>query len=222
MKTPPGRALSLVHGSDQDCLRDLIPLHARPNPIILDVTYGAGRIWRRLPWQPVERVDCRPLPNLTWVGDFCFLPLEWSARFDIVVFDPPHITEAGRTSRYVERFGASVETVQHSADIVHLYRPFLREAHRVLKPGGVVLAKIGDQVHRGVMRWQVVDFVLAARETPGLTACDRQIKDEPRASTLYGHNWRIQRHARRAEVFWLVVRKGGCYRPAERGAVAQV
>jgi hypothetical protein len=206
------RILSLVHGSDQDCLRDLIELHAPSEPAILDVTYGAGRMWRGLPWQPVERVDSRPLPNLTWVGDFRHLPVEWNERFDLVVFDPPHMTDAGRNSRYAERFGASVESVQGHADIGHLYRPFLREARRVLRPGGIILAKIADQVHRGVMRWQMVDFILATRETAGLTPCDRQIKDEPRASTLRGHNWQIQRHTRRAEVFWVVVRKGACHR----------
>lgn len=206
------RTLSLVHGPDQRCLEELILLHAPPNPVILDATYGSGRFWRGLPWYPVERVDCRNLPTLTWVGDFRHLPIDWTGRFDIVVFDPPHMTEAGKNSRYIARFGAGVEPVQHQGDISHLFRPFLREAHRVLRPGGIILAKISDQVHRGKMRWQLVDFVVAAREIRGLTPCDRQIKDEPRASTLVGHNWAIQRHTRRSDVFWVVVRKGSCIR----------
>ena len=205
------RTLSLVHGSDQDCLRDLIPLHAPANPTILDATYGAGRLWRGLPWHPDERVDCRPLPEVTWVGDFRHLPVEWTQRFDIVVFDPPMIPDAGVNSRYIERFGVGM--LDHSPSIAPLFAPFLREAKRVLRPQGIVLAKLADIVHRGQYQWHGVDFVAAVRAIRGLTACDMLIKDEPRAATLRGHNWQIQRHTRRCHCYWFVARKGACHRP---------
>lgn len=205
------RTRSLVHGSDQDCIRDLITLHATPNPIILDATYGYGRMWKGLAWQPAERMDIRELPDVTQIGDFRQMPADWADRFDVIVYDPPHMAETGANSRHAEAFGR-LPDLQHAADITHLFLPFLREARRVLKPQGIILAKLIDTVHRGKMKWQVADFILATRQVAGLTACDRMIKDDPRASTLTGHNWQIQRHLRRNDVFWVVVRKGQCFR----------
>jgi hypothetical protein len=171
-------------------------------------------MWKGLPWYPIERVDCRNLPGITWLGDFRDLPGSWSERFDIVVFDPPHVTEAGRTSRYVQRFGTGVESVQHTADISHLYQPFLMQAERVLRADGIVLAKISDQVHRGRFQFQQADFIEVAKSIRGLTPCDYIVKEDARSSSLTGHNWEHVRHTRRAHSFWICVRKGGCVRRA--------
>lgn len=208
------RPRSIIQGTDQDCLRQLLELHAAPKPHILDVTYGKGALWRGLPL-PEERLDVRALTGLTCRGDFRALPTEWTARFDVVVFDPPHFPEIGARSRYADRFGATEDAagLAHAPDITHLFAPFLREAKRVLRPNGIILAKLIDIVHRGAMRWQVWDFVDAARGTPGLTPCDRLIRVDEHAATLTGHNWQRQYHLRRADCFWVVVRKGRCRRP---------
>ena len=211
------RPRSLVHGTDQDCLRKLIPLHVVPDPVVLDSTWGRGRMWKGLDVRPTERMDCRPdMPDLTYVGDFRKMPEEWTDRFDLVVFDPPHMAEAGRNSAHADRFGSLVAGMGHVPDITHLYAPFLLEARRVLRPNGVILAKLIDTVHRGHFRFQATDFVIAVRAMRGLTACDYIVKDEERASTMTGHNWQIAHHTRRAHCFWFVVRKGRCYRPTTR------
>lgn len=260
------RSFSLVvNGTDPESLADLIEMHAPRNPRILDVTYGSGTIWQGVPWQPEVRVDVRPLPNVDYVGDFrdlrhlaypsrpadrcLYLPDE---HFGVVVFDPPHIPEAGKKSRHAERFGLLADdSLAHAADITHLFEPALCEAKRVLAPGGVVLVKVINIVHRGVYRHQVAAFVqactkvglrlcqqraighmpmskseraamlrlkalaLAAGELEGVALLNRLTPPEgSRAHTLRGHNWKKQHHLRCNDVYWLVARKGGCYRRA--------
>lgn len=197
-------------GTDQDCLRDLIPLHALPNPRILDTTFHTGRMWVGLPWQPHERMDCYPYPNVTTVGDFRSMPADWTETFDIVVFDPPHDTERGVTSRLASRYGGREQGMQHAENIAHLFPPFLAEAKRVLRPKGVILAKLMDGTHRGRMQWVEHLFLSAVDEVPGLVACDRKVKIEGRAATQ--NNWQGKQvhHCRTDYVFWMVVRKGRC------------
>lgn len=205
-----------------------VPSDPLGGPRILDVTYGDGGIWAGQEWRPLIRMDRRALPGVNVVGDFrdlmhvadaqhpemavLHLP---SAAFDVVVFDPPHAPEGGANSRWASRFGTTDESVQHVPDITHLYPPFLEEARRVLKPNGIILAKLCNVVHRGKMRWQVDRFVRAAEATPGLTACDYKIVPAERSRTLTGHNWENCRHCRRNDVHWLVVRRGSCMRPPE-------
>jgi hypothetical protein len=203
------RPRSLLRGRDQECLELLLRLHAPVGPSILDVTWGKGAMWRGLKYQ-VSRNDLDPKVDAHTHHDFRALPADWSNTFDVLVFDPPGITEAGRKSRYFGRFGVEHPELQHAADNSHLFAPFLTEAQRVLKHQGIVLAKIGDQVHRGRYRWQTVDYINAVRQTPGLVACDALVKEERRAETLTGHNWQRVRHLRRAQVLWIVTRKGRC------------
>jgi hypothetical protein len=196
------------HVTDQVILLDLIARHVGPDPYILDATWGSGSIWQGLPWYPQERLDSRPMPNVTCVGDFLHMPSEWTARFNLVVWDPPHDTERGKRSRYASRFGATEPSVQHALSIAHLFRPFLVEAHRVLNKQGVILVKVMDGVHRGKLNYVIADFILAVRNQSGLRECDRRLKVESRAATM--DNWQGKQihHSRTDYVYWIVVKKG--------------
>jgi methylase of polypeptide subunit release factors len=164
-------------------------------------------MWRGLTYSP-WRNDHDVAMEADSHHDFRELPEEWTGSFDVVIFDPPHITEAGANSRYARHFGTNQDLVQHTPDIAHLYRPFLSQAARVLKKKGLVLAKLIDQVHRGRYRHQLVDYVLAVRETPGLVACEMLIKEEGRAENMVGHNWQVIHHTRRSHCYWQVAKKG--------------
>jgi hypothetical protein len=201
------RPRSILHGTDQDCLRQLLELHAPAQPRILDATFGRGSMWRGLEYQP-WRNDSNPELEADSHYDFRELPEEWTGTFDVVVFDPPHIAEAGARSRYASHFGARNDDLQHAPDICHLFAPFLLEAARVLKRRGTILCKVIDQVHRGRYRHQYVDYILAVRATPGLVACEPLIKEERRAETMTGHNWQVVHHSRRAHAYWAVAKKG--------------
>ena len=74
-----------------------------------------------------------------------------SAKFGTVVYDPPHVGPQGRdksVKRFDVDFGATVECgKEHGWTLSYLYPPFLKQAKRVLKPKGLLLAKTTDMVN---------------------------------------------------------------------------
>lgn len=208
------RPMSVV-GTDQEALTALLALHACPEPRILDVTHNRGRMWKGLPYAP-HRSDRDPTLHAEGftdtVADFRALPFaDWS--WDVLVFDPPHISEAGRNGlvgerggNWADRYGTLSEGYA-AADVSACFAPFLAEAARVLAPGGVVLVKISDQVHRAAYRWQHIDLILAAREA-GFTACDMMVKVWRGRGGLNDPRWVHVWHVRKIHTFWIVLRFG--------------
>lgn len=201
--------------TDQAALTAFLEIHATPNPRILDCSWNHGKMWRGLPWQP-HRFDIDPALalDLDTVGDFLHLDTYFPGQsFDVIVFDPPHVTEAGRTGvmgggYYADSYG-SRSAVAVGASITPLFAPFLAGAAVILAPGGVVLAKIANQVHRGRQQWQADDFKAAAVEA-GFTRCDEIVKTRRTAIT---GNWATIRHVRKVHSYWLCVRLGkDCHR----------
>jgi hypothetical protein len=86
--------------------------------------------------------------------------------FCVLVFDPPHIPNQGRDQQkdFCDRFGLGEKSgAATKYSLSHLYPPFCREAYRVLRPEGVLLAKIADYVHNHRTVWAHLDFVEAAK-----------------------------------------------------------
>jgi SAM-dependent methyltransferase len=210
--TTTARPRSFVVGSDAQVLRMLLALHATPDPRILDVTYGLGTMWKGTGYEHlVYGCDLDPTKWTHRRADF--RDLSWSdpQNWNVVVFDPPHMTEAGATSRMHDRYGLGGIG---GASIASLFPEFLGQVGRVLAPGGVVLVKVADQVHRNAHQWQLVDLIIAVRAA-GLTACDLVVKADPAAGKLQGL-WKRVLHTRNSHCYWVVVRKGSCspVRPA--------
>ena len=199
-----------VTESDSEALVTLISIHAAANPRIIDVCCNDGSMWSGTGYG-VTRVDIDPvfkdmgLADVT--ADCRALPFP-DGSFDVVVFDPPHVTDTGTGSILGMRYG-SLE----GDNISDLFAPFLHEAHRVLSDGGIVLAKIADAVHAQAQQWQHVDFLLDA-ENENFTPCDAMIKVR---NTEISGEWINVFHVRKMHCYWLVVRKGdSCQRVAQR------
>jgi SAM-dependent methyltransferase len=132
--------------------------------------------------------------------------------YDVIVFDPPHLPNANATNDretgHADVYGVRVADESRQADnITGFFLPFLVEANRVLRPDGVVLAKLADYVHNHRYQWQHVDFVNAARAS-GMTPCDMAITAHPAAGNLQSSKWEKVHHLRRGHSYWVVVRKG--------------
>lgn len=202
------RSVTHRQASDPRILDELLVLHAVEHPRILDASWAHGRIWRGSRYRPV-RFDARVELQVDVVGDWNNLGEYFEAgSFDVVVWDPPHINDAGHgivgAASWADTYGTRTAGLQGD-NINHLFAPFLASAQTVLTPGcGLVIAKIADQVHSGARQWQPFDFVFSARAA-GFTPCDLVVK--ARSSSLTDPKWARQYHARSA-TFWIVLRNG--------------
>lgn len=196
--------------SDAGILSQLIGLHYYHEPIMLDATYGGGRIWRGCPYQPTTRLDARALPGVDVVGEWTQLPTLFdSGAFQAIVWDPPHQTDGGMgalAGDWGNNYGTTGANVRGFDNINHLYPSFLQAARVVLQPQvGTLLCKIADQVHAQEQQLQAVDFVVAAR-LAGWTICEMVPK--MRRPGPRDPRWRRQLHIRKAWSYWICAHPG--------------
>lgn len=205
---------SVWTGSDGDLLAEMLAFYpAIDTDPILDATYNTGRIWNGS-GRTVVAMDIDPRYDVDVVADNRQMPLA-DESFGVVVYDPPHVGPQGRdksTKRFDVDFGATVACgKEHGWTLSYLYPPFLAEAMRVLKPEGLLLAKITDMVNCHRSRWAHCDFMRMADEA-GFTVCDLivKVRNGPMVST----RWKNAHHARKRHCFWIVCRKADyCERP---------
>lgn len=167
-RTPSGRkrpdgvatsnlVFSAYVGNNADIFPDVLKLHVATGAKIADVTYGKGVFWKKVdtseyeifPSDIADGIDCRNLPYA-------------DGSFDSVVFDPPYMegfyrnrgavkAGAGTHNTFRDHYSNGDETPKphggkwHAA-VLEIYNEGGREAHRVLKDGGVFIVKCQDEV----------------------------------------------------------------------------
>lgn len=200
---------SVWEGDDGELLEQMLAFYAviPPEPI-LDATYNAGRFWRAST-RHVVSMDIDPSYRPMIVGDNRTMEGVPNAAYGTVVYDPPHVGPQGRdksTKRFDVDFGATMPCgVDENWRLSYLYPPFLEQAKRVLKPEGLLLAKITDMVNSHRSKWAHCDFMRMAEEA-GFTVCDLivKVRNGPMVST----KWKTAYHARKRHCFWIVCRNG--------------
>lgn len=200
---------SVWEGSDGDLIEAMLRFYPSipPEPI-LDSTYNSGRFWKDSGRQ-VDSMDIDPRHNPKYLCDNREMKGVPSSRYGVVVFDPPHVGPQGRdksVKRFDIDFGATIECgKEQDWNLSYLYPPFLREAKRVLKPEGLLLAKITDMVNNHRSKWPHCDFMRMAEEA-GFTVCDLIVKI--RKGPMVSTKWKNAHHARKRHCFWIVCRNG--------------
>lgn len=209
---------SVWEGTDGELLERMLRFYPSINPEpILDATYNAGRFWKgskRNVWsmdidpqyEPLIVADNRTMVGLnTKTGQTDYKVR--TSSFGTVVFDPPHVGPQGRdksVKRFDVDFGATMECgKEHGWTLSYLYPPFLEQAKRVLKPEGILLAKITDMVNSHRSKWPHVDFMQMAEEA-GFTVCDLIVKI--RRGPMRSTKWKKAHHARKRHCFWIICR----------------
>lgn len=197
---------SVWYGTDADLLEMMLDFYpAEPPGSILDATVNSGRFWKGST-RPVVGMDIDPKFEPDIVGDNRKMPVK-SNTFDAVVYDPPHVPNQGkdRTKDFNTRFGLVVKSLPGCGyNLNHLYKPFCKEAYRVLRPEGILFCKIADYIHDHKYQWAHIEFTRAA-EAVGFCACDCIVK--VRKSPIVDPKWKTAHHARRHHCYWLVFRK---------------
>jgi SAM-dependent methyltransferase len=220
--------------SNADAIVDCVNLgYLTADMVTLDPTYGEGAFWRR--WRPRHLVACDLNPAKSPIGypvDFTELP--WPRCFDAVIFDPPYkLNGTGGSHASDHRFGVDTAGVPWR-ERLDLAAEGVREAARVLVPGGTLLIKCQDQVASGAVRWQSHDLARVAAlagcplvdslivpnhigQPPerGCRRCHRtgheRVRVAPVCSNCGGSGWvtTTQHHARRNYSTLLIHRKAG-------------
>lgn len=197
---------SVWEGTDAELLARMLKFYPRRKPkIIVDVTVNSGRFWQGSSF-PVVGLDIEAKHRPSIVGDNRRLPLK-DRSADVIVYDPPHIPNQGedRSKDFGTRFGLVLKSnAKNGYNFTHLFPDFVNNAYRVLKPEGVLFAKISDYVHGHRFQWAHVALIEAAIDA-GFCACDCIVKI--RKGPIIDPRWKKAHHARRHHCYWLVFRK---------------
>lgn len=197
---------SVWDGEDAELIERMLTFypHKRPKRI-LDATVNDGRFWHSSK-RKIVGLDIAHSHRPSVVGDNTQMPFA-DHRFDVVVYDPPHVPNQGKDDQkdFTARFGLGERSPkEHGYNFSHLYPAFVREAYRVLKGDGLLLCKITDYIHNHRYQWAHVDLVQAAVAV-GFCACDCIVK--VRKGPIIDPKWKTAHHSRRQHCYWLVFRK---------------
>jgi len=153
--------LSAHRARNADVFPKVLDLHVDRGAKIADVTYGQGTFWEQVPADAYDLhatdidpakspdsddgVDCRDLPYA-------------DGTLDCVVLDPPYaggFYDKDRTGGDLifplkERYGNAPDgdLTYHNA-VLQIYTEAAKEAHRVLRDDGLLIAKMQDEVNCG-------------------------------------------------------------------------
>ena len=201
-------------GYDQsEIIRNIIKLHVPEGRIDCDPTYSTGAFYDGTGIEPPAlRFDISPQTEGVEEADARHLPLPDGSLL-CMMLDPPFLATKGRSltagdgNRINRRFGVYPD----EKSLHQCYAEMLKEACRVLKPGGILIFKCQDKVSSGKQYMShvfVMDtavktgfypkdlFVLLARNR---LVADWQAKNQKHARKFHCNFWVFQKNDRRIE-----------------------
>ena len=139
--------MGTIHKTNYEALQEILSVYSKPGALILDMTFGTGAFWRG--GQPSVSLDIVTRADVR--ASFYGLPF-LGGVFDVVVFDPPYRMNGTRadyatTKRYKNKESNYRVVPKH-------YAAGVKEAHRVLRGGGLLVVKMQDQVVSGKRYFQ--------------------------------------------------------------------
>lgn len=198
-----GTVVRSVYDTNEEILAAIMRLHC-PDGFECDMTYGNGCFWKKLP-RPRLCYDITPLHEGVEKACSTLLPVPPGSLANCV-FDPPFLTyvrngrEHNGKVAMTSRFGGYYtydELEEH-------YRDTIREAYRVLKPGGKMIFKCQDIIHNHKMHCTHVRVIQMA-EIEGFRLADLFVLRAKHR--MPGPQKGQQRHARIFHSYFLVLKR---------------
>ena len=190
-----------------EIIRNILRLHVPGGRIDCDPTFSTGGFYKGTGIEPPELCfDIEPQTEGVVKADARHLPLE-NDSISCMMFDPPFLATKGKSLR--EGTGNIINrrfTVFPDEDsLFRFYRDALAEAHRVLKPDGILVFKIQDKVSSGKQYWSHV-FVMNEAIRVGFYPLDLFIL---LAKTRLVADWQVknQKTARKFNSYFWVFKK---------------
>jgi hypothetical protein len=189
-------------GPNSAAIRDAAELYIRDRAIVADVTYGRGAFWTETDTTRFKflKSDLNPASRDVRVADLRRLPYD-NCSVDVLVLDPPYaqnIHDHALASWYNRGSPAMTAT-----DRCELYRGGMREAARVLRPGGTLWVKTKDQVEREGQHWRHIKIY---QDAIALGFGGRDLFVVLTAPPILGR-WNTQKHARKNYSFLWIFQK---------------
>ncbi len=181
-------------------------LYFRSGDRICDGSYGQGTFWKLI---DLSQYDFHPSDLLTVPGhahDFRNLPYR-SEDFDVYALDPPYMHHPNSSHRRIHGVNyRNAETTRGLAhnDIIQLYRDGMIEAHRILRPAGLMLVKCQDEIESGRQRITHIEIHNIAVNELGMEIQDLFVLMQKRPLLHFG---RPAQHARKNHSYLWVFRK---------------
>jgi Methyltransferase domain len=166
-----------VQGNNSALIAAVARLYLPDAAIVADVTWGYGVFWQRfngsrqftlfgsdMRQEYPEKIPQKPADL---IADFRQLPYA-DESIDVVVLDPPY-THCGH---YINNYKYNSKLTDHMRhpEVIGLYHAGMREAHRVLRPGGTLWVKCKDEIDSGQC-WSHIELYQIAQKL-GLRAAD--------------------------------------------------
>ena len=201
------RLESVWIGKDNLLLDAMFDFYSPKASRVIDVCCSARRMWKGTKWgAKVEYYDRDQAMKPDRVVEWHAMP-DVNASVDVLVYDLPHLPDAAASPKSLVQYGRDygLGKGMKTDSVGELHLKFLAEAQRVLKPNGLIFAKIKDYVHNHRYQWNLELFNAAVREA-GMTSCDLIIKRDPCGGNLKSGRWQKTHHAKNTHCYWVVVR----------------
>lgn len=188
--------------NEQECIKAILQIHHGGGDIDCDPMYFKGNFYKNGLNKPKYKFDLNPQTEDCIQADATNLPLSDNS-LNSIILDPPFLFGIhGKTKNY---YSARTHTIFESwKELSECYQGILKNAHRVLRKGGLLIFKCQDytdskttMTHCYVWQW--------ATEL-GFYAKDLAILNIPQHKVYNGNT--TQRHLRKVHTyFWVFIKK---------------